>query len=229
MGRPEPGNTDGLEPDRLGDSAARIDPLLDHIVYAAPDIDELVALFRHRTGVDPPLGGRHVGRATRNYLAGLGSGAYLELIGPDDPATRAGVTAFGIDSLAAPRIVGWVVRPADIEARVAAARAAGYDPGEIGPLSRSTPGGTLLKWRMTMDAPDNRDGLVPRLIDWQESPHPAAAGLPELSLVALVGFHPEPDVVRTDLSALGVQLEVRQGQPGFELVVDTPKGRRTLS
>lgn len=205
------------------------EPLLDHVVYAAPDIDALVASFRRRTGINPPLGGRHVGRGTRNYLVSLGGDAYLELIGPDDPATRAGITAFGIDSLAAPRIVGWVVHPEDIEARVAAARVAGYDPGEIGPLSRRTPDGTLLEWRLTKDAPTNRDGLVPRLIDWQRSPHPATTGLPELPLVSLVGFHPEPDVVRKDLDALGVELEVRRGEPGFELTVDTPGGRVTLS
>lgn len=216
-------------PARLRGSAARIDPLLDHVVYAAPDIDELVASFRHRAGVDPPLGGRHVGRGTRNYLAGLGGGAYLELIGPDDPAMRGGITTFGIDRLAAPRIVGWVIHPVDIEARVAAARAAGYDPGEIGPLSRRAPDGALLEWRLTKNAPDDRDGLVPRLIDWQRSPHPATAGLPELSLVSLTGFHPEPDAVRRDLGALGVQLEVQQGEPGFELVVDTPRGQIALS
>lgn len=205
------------------------EPLLDHLVYAAPDVDDLVASFRDRTGVEPVLGGRHVGRNTRNYLVGLGGDAYLELIGPDDPATRRDVTTFGIDRLAAPRIVGWVVHPDDIEARVAAARAAGYDPGEIGPLSRRTPDGTLLEWRLTKDAPNDRDGLVPRLIDWQRSPHPTTTGLPEVALVSLVGFHPEPDVVRGDLDALGVELEVRQGAPAFELVVDAPMGRVTLS
>lgn len=205
------------------------DPLLDHLVYAAPDVDELVASFRRRTGVDPVLGGRHVGRNTRNYLAGLGGDAYLELIGPDDAAARADVTTFGINELTAPRIVGWVVHPEDIEARVSAARAKGYDAGEIGPLSRRTPDGTLLEWRLTNDAPNDRDGLVPRLIDWQRSPHPTTTGLPEVALVSLVAFHPRPDVVRGDLDALGVELDVRPGQPGFELVVDTPNGRVSLS
>lgn len=213
----------------MSETVAVTDPLLDHLVYAAPDVDELVASFHRRTGVEPVLGGRHVGRGTRNHLVGLGGDAYLELIGPDDPATRRDIPTFGIDRLSAPRIVGWVVHPEDIEQRVAAARAAGYDPGEIGPLSRRTPDGTLLEWRLTNDAPNDRDGLVPRLIDWQRSPHPTTAGLPEVALVSLVGFHPEPDAVRADLDALGVELEVRQGEPGFELVVDTPKGRVTLS
>lgn len=210
------------------------EPLLDHLVYAAPDVDELVASFRERTGVDPPLGGRHVGRNTRNYLVGLrlpeiGGRAYLELIGPDDPAEKDGTTVFGINLLTAPRIVGWVVAPEDIEARAANARARGYEPGEIGPLSRRTPEGVLLEWRLTKDAPDDRQGLVPRLIDWQQAAHPTTSGLPELTLVSLTGHHPEPDVVRRDLDALGVELDVRYGDPGFAAVVETPNGQVTLS
>jgi hypothetical protein len=206
------------------------EPLLDHIVYAAPDIDELVASFTELTGVEPPLGGRHVGRGSRNYLVNLGGQAYLELIGPDDPTLPGrGTTAFGIDRLEAPRIVTWLIHPEDIEARVARARANGYDPGEIGPLSRRTPDGTLLEWRLTRNAPDNRDGLVPGLIDWLDAPHPTTSGLPELPLVSFMGRHPEPELVRRDLDALGVALELRRGAPGFEVVLDSPNGLVRLS
>ena len=48
---------------------------------------------------------------------------------------------------------------------------------------------------------------------------------PELSLVSLVGFHLEPDVVRKDLDALGAPLEVRQGRAGFR----AGRGRIALS
>lgn len=205
-----------------------MEPLLDHIVYAAPDVDELVRTFLARTGIEAPLGGRHVGRNTRNHLVGLGGDAYLELIGPDDPG-QPKPTTFGIDTLTGPRVIGWVVHPRDLDATVAAARAKGYEPGDIGPLSRRTPDGTLLEWRLTEHAPDSRDGLVPRLIDWQRSPHPTTTGLPELRLVSFVGYHPDPDAVRHDLDALGVELEVREGAPGFEVVLDTPNGAVTLN
>lgn len=205
------------------------EPRLDHVVYATPDIDRLVAEFTERTGVEPPLGGRHVGRGTRNYLVGLGGAAYLELIGPDDPAQAGQTPTFGIDTLTGPTLVTWVIRPDDIEATVAGARAAGYDPGEIGPLSRRTPDGVLLEWRLTQNPPhDKRNGLVPTLIDWLEAPHPTTSGLPVLPLTSLVGFHPEPDVVRRDLAAVGAELELREGAPGFELTLDTPSGPVTL-
>lgn len=205
-----------------------MEPLLDHIVYAAPDVAELVRTFHTWTGIEAPLGGRHVGRNTRNHLVGLGGGAYLELIGPDDLA-QPRPTTFGIDTLTEPRVIGWVVHPHDLDATVANARERGYDPGAIGPLSRRTPDGTLLEWRLTEHAPYDRDGLVPRLIDWQRSPHPTTTGLPELRLVSFVGYHPDPDAVRHDLDALGVELDLRAGEPGFEVVVDTPNGRVTLA
>lgn len=207
-----------------------IEPSLDHIVYATPDLDELVASFRDRTGVDPPFGGRHPGKGSRNHLVNLGGSAYLELIGPDDPsAPGRGTTAWGIHELTGPRIVAWLVHPADLDATVAHARERGYEPGDVKPMSRDTPEGTTLHWRLAKEPPDNRDGLVPALIDWQQSPHPTTAGLPELPLVSFTGYHPDPDTVRAGLDALGVQLDLEQGPPGFEVVLETPNGKVTLS
>lgn len=207
-----------------------IDPQLDHIVYAAPDLDDLVASFRDRTGIDPPFGGRHPGKGSRNHLVKLGDTAYLELIGPDDPSLPGrGTTAWGIDKLDAPRVVAWLIHPTDIDATIARARERGYEPGDVAPMSRDTPDGATLRWRLAKQPPDNKDGLVPALIDWQDSPHPATADLPEAPLVAFTGTHPDPAAVRADLAALDAHLDVSEGPVGLQVVIDTPKGRVTLS
>jgi hypothetical protein len=205
-----------------------IEPRTDHLVHAAPDLDALVAEFTERTGVAPVPGGRHVGRGTRNHLVGLGGSAYLELIGPDDPAARPLPDVFGIDRLTAPRLAAWVVRPDDLDATVARARERGYDPGDIAPLSRRTPDGHLLEWRLTPNRGDRFGGLAPALIDWQDARHPTAGGLPQLTLVSLAGHHPDPPAVRRALAALDVELEVTAGPPGLQAVLDTPRGRITL-
>lgn len=202
---------------------------MDHLVYAAPDLDALVAEFTATTGVAPVLGGRHVGRGTRNHLVGLGGAAYLELIGPDDPAAMPLPDVFGIDRLTAPRLVAWVVRPADLEATVRHAREQGYDPGDIAPLSRRTPDGYLLQWRLTPNRGDRFGGLAPALIDWQDARHPTADGLPQLRLVSLTGRHPDPPGVRRALAALDVALDVTVGPPALEAVLDTPRGPITIS
>ncbi|WP_020496922.1 VOC family protein [Sciscionella marina] len=205
-----------------------IEPTLDHLVYAGPDIDRLVDSFTERTGITPVLGGRHVGRGTRNYLAGLGGVAYLELIGPDDPAQPKPST-FGIDELSEPRLAAWVVRPDDIEATVRQARAHGYDPGDIGPLSRRTPEGVLLEWRLTPNRGDRFGGLAPALIDWLDAPHPSTNDLPELRLLSLRGTHPDPQAPRAVLRALDIQLDIDTGIPGLIAELDTPNGRVTLT
>lgn len=205
------------------------EPLLDHVVLAGPDLDRLVAEFQDRTGIAPKLGGRHPG-GTRNYLVRLTDTAYLEIIGPDRLGPGIPLpSAFGIDTLSEPRIATWMVHPVDIEKTVADALAAGYDPGPLGPLSRETPEGTVLRWRLTRDAPDNLGGLAPGLIDWFDTQHPTASGLPQANLVELRGHHPDPDAVRKVHAALGVTLDVeKSGKAGLTLVIDTPNGHVTL-
>ncbi|WP_433256536.1 VOC family protein [Streptosporangium sp. CA-135522] len=186
--------------------------LLDHLVYATPDLDGTVREVAAMTGVRPVEGGRHVGRGTRNYLLGLGGRRYLEIVGPDPGQPEPELARpFGIDGLAAARLVTWAVRSADLEETVAAARRSGYDPGEISPLSRRTPDGELLEWRLTWPHEGNRDGLVPFLIDWGSTVHPADRGLPVAELTSFTALHPDPRAVAADLAALGVELRVRAG------------------
>jgi catechol 2,3-dioxygenase-like lactoylglutathione lyase family enzyme len=195
---------------------------LDHLVYATPDLEESVRLLAKLTGVRPVEGGPHPGLGTRNHLLGLGELRYLEIIGPDlaqpEPERP---RPFGIDELAEPRLAAWAVRAADIEARVARSRTLGYDPGPIEPLSRRTPEGELLRWRLTFPY----EPVVPFLIDWGRTPHPARR-LPVVPLTGLTGSHPEPALVRARLAALGVELEVHEGEPGLTAVLG---GRTTLT
>jgi catechol 2,3-dioxygenase-like lactoylglutathione lyase family enzyme len=195
---------------------------LDHLVYATPDLEESVRLLAKLTGVRPVEGGPHPGLGTRNHLLGLGELRYLEIIGPDpgqpEPERP---RPFGIDELAEPRLAAWAVRAADIEARVARSRTLGYDPGPIEPLSRRTPEGELLRWRLTFPY----EPVVPFLIDWGRTPHPARRP-PVVPLTGFTGSHPEPALVGARLAALGVELEVHEGEPGLTAVLG---GRTTLT
>lgn len=207
------------------------DLVLDHIVLAAPDLAATVAEFAERTGVTPVRGGSHAGRGTANHLVGVGRGAYLEIIGPDpdQPAPPQG-RWFGIDALSGPRIVTWAVRTPDIDAVVRSARARGYDPGEPEAMSRTTPDGEVLRWRLTATTlGTGYDGVVPFLIDWGTTPHPTSRGLPEAPLLDLRATHPRPDLVREALAALGAALDVRAGDAGFAAVLDCLRSPVTFS
>ncbi|MER7015451.1 VOC family protein [Saccharopolyspora sp. NPDC000359] len=205
-----------------------VEPRLDHLVYGVPDLLAGVRAVADLLGVDPVPGGRHPDNGTQNYLVGLGGRAYLEVIGPDPTATRP-PTAFGLATLTVPRLVTWAVRTPDLDQAVSDARGAGHDPGEPRPMSRRTPDGQLLEWRLAKREPSPRDGLVPFLIDWGSAPHPADSGLPQVRLLALRAEHPDPESVRADLRAVGVHLELtRADAPTLRAEIEGPGGRVEL-
>ena len=202
---------------------------LDHLVLATPDLAATVEDFVGRTGVRPAPGGAHVGRGTRNFLVGLGGSRYLEIIGPDpEQSEPGGARPFTVDELTSARTVTWAISPPDLDAAVEAARARGYDPGSIRPMSRRRPDGTLLEWRLTDGDTQHPSGLVPFLIDWGASVHPTASGLPVTPLLELSASAPDPDGIRPLLSALDVELALSQGPLGLTFTLDTPRGPVTF-
>jgi hypothetical protein len=199
---------------------------LDHLVLAGPDLEQAVAWFADLTGVQPEPGGSHVGLGTANHLVALGASAYLEIIGPDpEQPEPAQPRPFGIDDLVAPRVVTWAKSTRDLDGSIAAARAAGYDPGPARAMSRRTVDGQLLEWRLTASHLDPGDQLVPFLIEWGETPHPTSRGLPEARLLDVQARHPEPESVRPALAALGIDLPVGLGElPALTVIVQGVDG-----
>jgi hypothetical protein len=202
--------------------------MLDHLVLATDDLDRTVTEFAAATGVQPAEGGRHEGRGTRNYLVAFGPTSYLEIIGPDleRPATQP--SPFGVDRRQGSRLVTWAIRPDDIESAAESARQAGADLGPIVPMSRTTPAGEVLSWRLSMVDPAPYDGIVPFLIDWGTSRHPAASGLRSVDLLDFAATHPQPDKVTAVLEALEVSLRVVAGEPGLQATVAGPGGTYSL-
>ncbi|AKN72268.1 hypothetical protein QR97_23025 [Streptomyces sp. PBH53] len=202
-----------------------IPPLLDHLVLATPDLGATVADFARRTGVTPAPGGVHLGLGTRNHLVGLGGRSYLEIVGPDPEQPEPdGPRPFGVDRLAGPSVLTWAISPPDLDAAVAEARARGHDPGPVRPMSRRTPDGTVLRWRLTDGGPGEASGLVPFLIDWGDSRHPAASGLPVTPLLAVSASAPDPEEVRGRLAVLGTSLMLGAGPAALSFTVDSPNG-----
>jgi hypothetical protein len=204
--------------------------MLDHIVYAVPDVAKAVADLEQRLGVRATPGGKHTGLGTHNALLALSENSYLEVIGPDpDQPPPAGPRPFGLDTLTTPRLVTWLAKATNLDQQLAQARASGYDLGVPVPMHRDLPDGTRLEWRLAIPPQPLGDGLVPVLIEWHTRQHPAKTSARGCHLVTLVGEHPQPETVRPLLEALGLSLEIRQGAaPALIATLDTPKGRVTL-
>ena len=212
---------------------------LDHLVVACRSLDAGRAWCEATFGVLPQPGGRHALMGTHNLLLALASErfpkAYLELIAIDpeapaparprwfdldDPALQAAIAA-------TPRLVHWVARSDDVEATVAALRAAGADPGRIVAAERMTSRG-LLRWRITLphDGRPPSAGAMPLWIQWAgEHPSDAlpASGVAIESLV--VGGI--ADELAAHLGSL-VQRSVSSSSP-LSAVLIAPRGRVTLA
>jgi hypothetical protein len=203
---------------------------LDHLVYAAPHLGRAVDELAARTGVRPTPGGRHVGLGTHNALLALEADRYLEIIAPDrEQPPPAMPRPFGLDALTTARLLTWALKAPGIDAHVAAARAAAYDPGMVMSMNRARPDGVHLTWRLTLTPRLPGDGLVPFLIDWGTTPHPAASAAAGCVLIELRAEHPEPAIIRPLLKALNIELPLATAAaPALVATLATPRGRVEL-
>lgn len=198
---------------------------IDHIIYAAPDLEAAVRDITDRLGVRAAGGGQHLGRGTHNTLLALGPTTYLEIIAPDpDQPEPAAPRPYGVDGVTRAGVVGWALACDDIEGALGQARAKGFDPGDVIDGHRLTPTGTMLRWRVTSNA--LTAGVVPFLISWGDTPHPATDGPADLTLESLHIEHPDPASVTADLRCLDAPVEVRPARvPAIVVRVSGPSGR----
>ena len=181
--------------------------LIDHLVYGAPDLRVAVDDLG-RFGVRAQGGGQHVGLGTHNALLALGPSTYLEVIAPDPDQT----TAIGTATLRRRRPEPGTGSSAGRSRATTSTppspnwRAHGYEPGEPVDMQRATPSGTVLRWRLTLNA--LAGGAVPFLIAWGDTEHPARSAPKGLTLEAFEIEHPDPASLTPVLAPLATDVTV---------------------
>lgn len=188
---------------------------LDHILLGCSDLDDGIAYLEALSGYLAVPGGSHPGRGTRNALLKLGSHSYLEIIAPD-PQQENLAWFEELPSLSEPQLVGFAVRHRNLQAHAAALREKGIVCLGLTPGSRVRPDGKLLRWK-TLTYQDDRGGLLPFFIEWDEySPHPSSDAPGELALLSFsrTGHlteetSPPPGKHRVLLPEVPVQLRAR--------------------
>ena len=210
---------------------------LDHIMLAAPDLEAAVVDFERRTGVRPSEGGRHPGQGSRNVLATLGNGCYLEIIGPDLSQDRTNNLGEVLSHLTAPTLLKFAVGTHDIAAAHQRASKLGLWPlasssaRADGPfaMSRMLPTGEVLKWRLLLLGSGDYEGYVPFFIQWDSEPHPSRTAATGCALERFWIEHPNAAGLAKLYSELEVTIDVLPAdQPRLNLALHTPKGRVTF-
>jgi len=204
--------------------------IVDHLVYATPDLDLGIEKLENLLGVRATPGGQHRAEGTRNALIALGPVTYLEIVGPDpEQPEPAKPRWFRIDDLQAPTLVTWAAKSDALERLASEAQALGVKLGDVVAGSRQRTDGVLLSWRYTNPRTVIADGIIPFFIDWGQTPHPAQTAAPGVSLVGLRAEHPDAERVQKMARQLGLDLRLRPGpEPALIATLVGPRGRVEL-
>ena len=209
----------------------------DHFMLAAADLEAAATQFERRTGVRPSEGGRHPGQGSRNMLATLGAGCYLEIIGPDLKQERSNNLGAVLTQLPAPILLKYALRTNDIAALHARAAALGLWPltsgGERAPgpfaMSRALPSGGLLTWRLLLLGSDSYGDCVPFFIQWDGEPHPSKTAAAGCTLTKFWVEHPDAAGLAKLFASLGLEVDVVAAEkPALKLTIGAPKGEVTF-
>jgi len=208
---------------------------VDHLVVAARNLDEGTDYVFETLGVRPEGGGVHGMMGTHNRLVRLGVSCYLEVIAIDPDAPEPSRPRwFELDTESMwqrlrkkPRLITWALRTdkmADLYRRN------NHVLGRMEPMSRGN-----LHWELTLteDGHLPGGGVIPFLIDWKQSTHPATAMADSgCSLAGLRGFHPRPETILPILESLGaaplIELKISESGPCLAAFIETPCGLREL-
>lgn len=203
---------------------------LDHILWAAADLDAGARAFAQATNVTPDGGGSHAGFGTRNTLASLGEDLYFEVISPDPAQTNFDSRAGRIATLSKPELHTFGVRGDGLEQYRDTARSLGLSASDPVEMSRRRADGVLLQWRAIYTVDDHWGDHVPFLIDWMGSEHPWKTTPAGCTVKEYCALHPEADELGEIYKALGVDVPVKPSPvPGFLLRLDTPNGEVILT
>ncbi|MEN0006649.1 MAG: VOC family protein [Bacteroidota bacterium] len=193
---------------------------IDHLVYATPELEQGIQEIEELLGVRATPGGQHPNWGTHNALVSLGPTCYLEIIAPD-PRQTIQPSIFQLASLQHSKLVTWAAKARLSPDILAEAKTKGLHFGGLIAGARQKPDGTLLQWQLTDPTVEIQQGMIPFLIDWGESAHPAASAVRGGALKALRLVHPNPRLVQSLLDNLQIALEVEHGdQPKLQAKIE---------
>lgn len=179
---------------------------IDHLVYAVSDLRQGMKHMEDLFGVAPSPGGHHPDFGTHNALLGLGPETYLEIIAIDPSLSRpAQGWPFGLSEKQKSKLQTWAVKSVLSQASLVPTVF-----GVVSHGSRQTRSGKFLSWKLTDPWLMGYDGLIPFLIDWGQTEHPAT-DLPQVGILESIQMkHPRAEEVRSSLEVLDIDTDFVQ-------------------
>ncbi|MXW72872.1 MAG: VOC family protein [Acidimicrobiaceae bacterium] len=203
---------------------------IDHVIWAAPSLDDACRQFESLTGVSPVYGGQHTDGDTHNAVIGLGDRRYLEILAAKPDTKTADPWALYCRALPEPRLFTYAMRPPlPIDEFHQYLVESGLSNDDVTKGGRRTPDGRILDWRYCGARANGHGGLVPFFIEWDRG-HATESLVVKIATEDFSLRSPDPQGLSQHLERMKIKQTVEFSEkPGLDLALSTPKGSVHLS
>jgi chemotaxis protein histidine kinase CheA len=200
------------------------DNVLDHIVLAAPDLDEAIKEFETKTGLAPVVAGTIKGLGIRCARVSFSDATYLEIIAPDPSGPGPIGELLKNKKITELTPFHYAIRTREAEALKDEVGKFGYTPDHI-TMFGAKKDGTPKKWEMLYLYGHKLGGICPFFINWANSDHPCTT-LPVVgNLKKFTIRAPADDPVHKLFDHISVEgIKIEEGSAKMSIQFKSPEG-----
>jgi chemotaxis protein histidine kinase CheA len=200
------------------------DNVLDHIVLAAPDLDEAIKDFETKTGLAPVVAGTIKGLGIRCARVSFSDATYLEIIAPDPSGPGPIGELLKNKKITELTPFHYAIRTREAETLKDEVGKFGYTPDHI-TMFGAKKDGTPKKWEMLYLYGHKLGGICPFFINWANSDHPCTT-LPVVgNLKKFTIRAPADDPVHKLFDHISVEgIKIEEGSPKMSFQFKSPEG-----
>jgi hypothetical protein len=224
----QPNDDEGDDDEDSSEASERIvqleDGLIDHIVLAAPDLEEAMEQFEQMTGIGAKIFGAINGIGIRCARISFNDSSYLEIIAPDSkqpgPIGQL-IKSKGIKDMTP---FAFAIRSSRAEQLKDEVRQFKYVPDHI-TMFGGKKDGTQRKWEMLHLYGHSIGGICPYFVHWDNTDHPCAT-LPVVGKLKKITIRaPSDDPIHQLLAHVGVRdIHLEVGTPKMSFQFSSPEG-----
>jgi hypothetical protein len=204
--------------------------VLDHIVLAAPDLEEAMAHFEALTGIRPNPVGPLQGLGARTAHIGLDNNRYIEILAPDNE--NPGPIGDVLKTLDPGTLTPWhyAIRSSEVSRLIEGYvyDVLGWEPDHIA-MVQALPDNSIRQWDLLTMYGHDMGGCAPCYVKWKDhGQHPTATIALKATLETLTVRAPKNHDVHKLITGVD-GIDVEYGEPLLECTFATPNGKLTFS